>query len=276
MRRGTAARGLLAAGGALAAWGLFEAQWLDRRVVDVPVEGLPPALDGLTILHLSDLHAGSPSLNLRTLRAAVDFGVEQSPDMVAVTGDIVAHPRARDAVVAQLARLRPPLGTFAVLGNHDIGLTRDPFSRGMVLLDWGEAPVELLRDTAATVHLGETEIEVAGLEPQPWIDGISRPGELFGTQAGLRILLAHFPDAIADVPQGACNLVLSGHLHGGQICLPRPGGKVRLSHTEYDHLEGVHRVDGMTLVVSRGTGTTLVPFRLAARPEVALLRLLRG
>ena len=67
MRRGTAARGLLAAGGALAAWGLFEAQWLDRRVVDVPVQGLPPALDGLTILHLSDLHAGSPSLNLRTL-----------------------------------------------------------------------------------------------------------------------------------------------------------------------------------------------------------------
>ncbi len=276
MRRGTAARGLLAAGGALAAWGLFEAQWLDRRVVDVPVQGLPPALDGLTILHLSDLHAGSPSLNLRTLRAAVDFGVEQSPDMVVVTGDIVAHPRARDAVVAQLARLRPPLGAFAVLGNHDIGLTRDPFSRGMVLLDWGDAPVELLRDTAATVRLGETEIEVAGLEPQPWIDGISSPGELFATQAGLRILLAHFPDAIADVPEGSCNLVLSGHLHGGQICLPRPGGKVRLSHTEYDHLEGVHRVGAMTLVVSRGTGTTLVPFRLAARPEVALLRLAPG
>jgi predicted MPP superfamily phosphohydrolase len=67
--------------------------------------------------------------------------------------------------------------------------------------------------------------------------------------------------------------VLAGHLHGGQICLPRPGGRLRLSHTHWRYLDGVHRVGDLTLVVSRGTGTTLVPFRLLARPEVALLRL---
>ena len=273
MRPAAAASGLLAAGGAVVAWGLFEAQWLQRNVVDVPVAGLPPALDGLTILHLSDLHAGSPSLNMRTLRLAVDFGVEQRPDMVVITGDVIAHPRGRQGVIEQLSRLSPPLGGYASLGNHDIGLTRDPFSRGMVMLDWGGCGVELLRDRAVTVrHAGE-EIEIAGLEPQPWIDGVSRPGDLFGRTAGLRILLAHFPDAIADVPAGACHLVLAGHLHGGQICVPRPGGKVRMSHTRYPHLEGVHRVGDVTLVVSRGTGTTLVPLRIAARPEVSLLRL---
>jgi len=123
----------VAAGGALAAWGAFEAQWIERRVVDVPVAGLDPALDGLSILHLSDLHAGSPSFNLRTLRKAVVFGVETQPDMVVITGDIVAHPRARRAVIEQLARLSPPLGSYASLGNHDIGLTRDPFSRAAEL-----------------------------------------------------------------------------------------------------------------------------------------------
>ena len=263
----------VAAGGALAAWGAFEAQWIERRVVDVPVAGLDPALDGLSILHLSDLHAGSPSFNLRTLRKAVVFGVETQPDMVVITGDIVAHPRARRAVIEQLARLSPPLGSYASLGNHDIGRTRDPFSRGMVLEDWEEAPVQLLRDTSATVELSGVRIEIAGMEPQPWIDGIARPWELFRSNARLRILLAHFPDAIDDLPPGSADLVLAGHLHGGQICLPGPRGRVRLSHTEFTYLDGTHRVGDTTLVVSRGTGTTLVPFRLVARPEIALLRL---
>ena len=76
-------------------------------------------------------------------------------------------------------------------------------------------------------------IEIAGMEPQPWIDGVARPWELFRSDARLRILLAHFPDAIDDLPPGSADLVLSGHLHGGQICLPGPRGKVRLSHTEF-------------------------------------------
>jgi len=67
--------------------------------------------------------------------------------------------------------------------------------------------------------------------------------------------------------------MLAGHLHGGQICVPVPGGKIRLSHNDWTYVEGVHRVGDTTLVVSRGTGTTLVPFRLMARPEVSLLRL---
>jgi uncharacterized protein len=263
----------VAAGGALAAWGLFESQWLERRTVDVPVAGLDPALDGLSILHLSDLHAGAPSFNLRTLRMAVSFGVEMQPDMVVITGDIVAHPRARRAVIEQLARLSPPLGSYAALGNHDIGLTRDPFSRGMILEDWEEAPVRLLRDTSATVELSGVPIEIAGMEPEPWIEGVSRLEDLFRSNARLRILLAHFPDAVDDLPAGACDLVLAGHLHGGQICLPGPNGKVRLSHTEFAYLDGTHRVGDTTLVVSRGTGTTLVPFRFVARPEIALLRL---
>jgi predicted MPP superfamily phosphohydrolase len=273
-RRALAA--LVAGGGLLAGWGLFEAQWLERRELRVPVAGLPPELDGLSILHLSDFHAGTPSLNLRTMQSAVAYGVSQQPDMVVVTGDIIAHPRGQQPVFDQLARLDPPLGMYASLGNHDTGSTRDPFSRGVVPDSWGDAPVQLLRDRSVMVEHGGVPIEVAGLEPEPWIRGRSRPERLFSGPGGLRILLAHFPDVVDDLPPGTCSLVLAGHLHGGQICLPRPGGRLRLSHTRWRYLDGIHRVGDTTLVVSRGTGTTLVPFRLLARPEASLLRLTPG
>ncbi len=262
-----------AAGAALAAWGLYESQWLETKTVALPVAGLPPELDGLSILHLSDFHAGSPSLNLRTMRMAVSFGVEQQPDMVVVTGDIVTHPRGERAALEQLARLDPPFGMYGVLGNHDTGATRDPFSRGMVPASWGAAPMQLLRDRSVVVEAHGCAIEVAGMEPDAWSLRTARPHELFQRDDAFRILLAHFPDVVDDLPSGTCQLVLAGHLHGGQICLPTPRGRMRLSHTEWRYLEGVHRVGDTTLVVSRGTGTTLVPFRLLARPEVVLLRL---
>jgi predicted MPP superfamily phosphohydrolase len=264
---------LAAAAGALAAWGLFESQWLETRTVSFPVVRLPPELDGLSILHLSDFHAGSPSFNLRTMRMAVSFGVEQQPDMVVVTGDIITHPRGERPVLEQLARLDPPLGMFGALGNHDTGATRDPFSHGVVPESWGAAPMQLLRDRSVVVDAHGCAIEVAGMEPDTWSRGAGRAQELFQRPDSFRILLAHFPDVVDDLPFGACQLVLAGHLHGGQICLPTPAGRMRLSHTEWRYLEGVHRVGDTTLVVSRGTGTTLVPFRLLARPEVVLLRL---
>jgi predicted MPP superfamily phosphohydrolase len=260
---------------ALAGWGLFESQWVHTGVLEVPVAGLPPALDGLGILHLSDFHAGTPSLNLRSMRKAVDFGVAVRPDLVAVTGDTVSHPRGERPVRDELARLRPPLGMFAVTGNHDVGSTNDPFSRGVIPEDWSPALVDLLRDRSVVVHHAGTRIEVAGTDAEAWLGGGSSPPpqELFHEPGAFRILLAHFPDVAARLPAGSCSLVLAGHLHGGQICLPTPRGKARLSHTTWQFDEGVFRHGDTTVVVSRGTGTTLVPFRLLARPESVLLRL---
>jgi predicted MPP superfamily phosphohydrolase len=264
---------LTAAGAALAGWGLFESQWLEAHELGVPVAGLPAELEGLSILHLSDFHAGTPSLNLRCMAKAVVYGVEQQPDMVVITGDLVTHPRGERAVLDQLARLQPPLGMYAVLGNHDVGDTRDPFSRAVIPDDWGAAAVVLLRDRAVTVPARGHMIEIAGMEARGWSPGAAEPAALFQEDGALRILLAHFPDVVDDLPAGGCDLVLAGHLHGGQICLPRPGGRMRLSHTHWKYLDGIHRVGDITLVVSRGVGTTLVPFRLMARPEAALLRL---
>jgi predicted MPP superfamily phosphohydrolase len=268
---------LAAAGAGAAAWGLFEAQWVQCRTCDVEVDALPAVLDGLTVLHVSDLHAGTPSLNMRAFRKAVDFGVEARPDLVALTGDIVSHPRSSRPVVRELERLRPPLGIVAVLGNHDVGASNDPFSRGAIIDDWGDAPVTLLNGETRTIATRGATVEVGGLDAQAWLDGRAPPpGELFSDAADLRLLLAHFPEAAETLAPGSADLVLCGHLHGGQICLPTPRGKLRLAHGVHRFREGIYRDGGTTVVVTRGLGTTLVPFRLAARPEVSLLRLRPG
>jgi predicted MPP superfamily phosphohydrolase len=262
------------AGAALAAWGLFEAQWVEGRELAIGVPGLPVELDGMTVLHLTDFHAGTPSLNVRAVQKAAAMGSRWQPDLVALTGDILSHGRARDAVVAALERLHPPLGIFAVLGNHDVGDTHDPFSRGIVIDDWGRAPVTLLRDRSAVVEWRGCEIELAGVDPCLYAEGRNRPPEqLFARLGALRVLLSHFPEVPDEMPAGACALALCGHLHGGQICLPGPAGKIRLSHRAYRYDEGIFEEPETTVVVSRGLGTTLVPFRLFARPEVSLLRL---
>jgi predicted MPP superfamily phosphohydrolase len=267
-------RALVAAGAGAAAWGLFESQWVECRHLDVQVSGLPAVLEGLTILHVSDLHAGTPSLNMRAFRKAVDFGMEVEPDLVALTGDIVSHPRASLPVVAELERLQPPLGIVAVLGNHDVGASNDPFSRGAVIEDWGRAPVTLLRGETHAIEARGVRIEVGGLDAAAWLGRRARPaGELFSDAAGLRLLLAHFPEAAEELAPGSADLVLCGHLHGGQICLPTPWGKLRLAHGVHRFREGIYRDGATTVVVTRGLGTTLVPFRVAARPEVSLLRL---
>jgi hypothetical protein len=90
-------------------------------------------------------------------------------------------------------------------------------------------------------------------------------------EADLRILLFHFPDVVRHLPPGAFDLVLAGHLHGGQICIPTPRGKVRLEHSARRALGGLARNSGRVLHVSRGLGTSFVPFRFLARPEATRL-----
>ena len=93
------------------AWGLFVAQWVGYVERDVSVPGLPPALDGLRILHITDFHLGTVSFNGRALRKAVSWAARQDLDLVAVTGDLVSRQRGVPALARELARLHPRYGT---------------------------------------------------------------------------------------------------------------------------------------------------------------------
>src|SRR5207245_1573682 len=90
-------------------------------------------------------------------------------------------------------------------------------------------------------------------------------------EADLRILIAHDPQLVDQLPPGTFDLVVAGHMHDGQICLPYPGGKLRLAHLGASYTRGLYRRPGGMLHVSAGLGTTFVPFRFAARPEATEL-----
>ena len=264
-------RGALVASAAGLAWGLFESQWIERRVLDVGMPDLPAALDGFRILHLSDFHLGSPSLNSRALRNAVDWADGLDSDLVAVTGDLVSSPRGEKVLLELLPRVAGRHGTYAVLGNHDVAITRDPFSGAREIDDLASAGAVLLRDEAVTLEIAGVRVQLVGTDARAAMVGRSHPWELADPDADLRILLCHFPDVVDRLPPGSFHLVLAGHLHGGQICLPTPAGKIRFANLGPPYPEGIFDVRGTTLVVSRGLGTTFLPFRFFARPECSQL-----
>jgi uncharacterized protein len=251
---------------AVLAWGLFEAQWVDLVERDLPVRGLHPDLDGLRVLHISDFHLGTLSLNGRALRKAVDWATRRDLDLVAVTGDLVSRRRGVRTLTHELGRLHPRHGTFAILGNHDIASTRDPFSRPADLTELREAT--LLEHGSETVRIGDRTVQVAGGDPARFQEP---HGPLVDPDADFRILLGHFPDVVKWLLPGEFHVILVGHLHGGQICLPTPRGKIRLEHLRAAYWEGVFELPVGTLHVSRGLGTSFVPFRFLARPEATLL-----
>src|SRR6185312_8580744 len=103
----------------------------------------------------------------------------------------------------------------------------------------------------------------------------ARPHELADREASLRLLLCHFPRIIERVPAASFDLILAGHLHAGQICIPLPRGRVTLAHPRARFVTGLYETRAGTMHVSPGTGTTFVPFRFFARPEVTELVLRR-
>jgi uncharacterized protein len=256
----------------LLAYGLFEAGWLRTRVLEVEIPGLPEELDGLRIAHLSDFHLGAPSRGRIATERAVAWVAQRRPDLVCVTGDLVSHPRGVPLLVELLGALERPL---VVLGNHDVAVTRDPFSRSAELEGLGEVST-LLRDEATTVGHGECAIQVVGTDAVTYPKGGARPWELADPEVGLRILLCHFPGIAPKLPAGSFDLVLAGHLHAGQIVVPYPGGRMLLAHLGSRYVAGLYPGPGGVMHVSSGTGTTFVPIRFCARPEVTELVLRRA
>ncbi len=244
----------------LLAYGWFEAGWLRKRVREVQIDELPPGLDGLRIAHLSDFHLGPPSRGERAVARAVAWTRERRPDIVCITGDLLSHPRAQ----GRLNELVRGLDAYVVLGNHDVAVTRDPFSRTVVL---DTLPATLLVGESRTLELRGARVQVAGTAP-----GYDTAIPEADPAAALRILLSHYPRL--RVP--GYDVVLAGHMHAGQIVLPYPGGKIRFAHLRSRLVEGIYEEGGVTLHVSPGLGTTFVPFRFFARPEATELVLRSG
>ncbi|MGZ4388499.1 MAG: metallophosphoesterase [Gaiellaceae bacterium] len=259
--------------GAVAAAGLgygwFEAGWVRLRELELAVPGLPPALVGLRIAHLSDFHLGIPSRGVHAVERAVAWVEERWPDLVVVTGDLLSRPRAEPELRRHLERLGAP---WLVLGNHDFAWSRDPFSRPVEFGDL--APARLLSDESVELELRGVRVEIAGVNPLSWLR--KRSSGFPDSDADFHLLLCHFPRALDYVPEGRWDLILAGHMHAGQIVIPYGFGKLHLAHLGARYTEGVYRRGGTVMHVSPGLGTTFVPFRLFARPEATELVLVQS
>jgi predicted MPP superfamily phosphohydrolase len=247
---------------------LFEAGWVRLRELELELPGLPPELDGLRIVHLSDFHLGVPSPGIGAVWQAAVWTRERRPDLVAITGDLLTHPRG-EPMLRRLVRVLP-LPTVAVLGNHDVALSRDPQARRSDLREL--EPATLLRDDGRLLELRGRSVWIAGADPRLIVRGRHRldPNAL-AREADFSILLCHYPRVLDGLEPGRFDLVLAGHMHDGQITLPYPGGKVLLAHPSARYTRGVYRNAAATMHVSAGLGTTFVPFRFAARPEATEL-----
>lgn len=259
------------AGAFLIAYGLFEAGWLRTRILEIELDGLPSELDGLRIAHLSDFHLGMPSRGLVATERAIAWTASRDPDLVFITGDLLSRPCGEPRLRELLLRLGRP---YVVLGNHDIASTKDPFSRAAVLDDLREAV--LLGDEAAEVTVRGVRIQIVGVAPESYIGEIADPWLLADPTAELRILLCHFPGIVRHHTSTAFGLILTGHHHAGQIAIPYPGGKLALAHPRAHDLVGMVETPCGPMHVSPGLGTSLLPIRFFARPEVTELVLRRA
>ena len=264
--------GFFFGGAALAglAWGHFEAGWVRFRTLHVPLVRLPLELDGLRIVHLSDFHLGVPSRGARAVERAVEWAAARDPDLVCISGDLLSRPRAEPELRRLVARLPR---CYAVLGNHDYALSRDPFSSPAPLAEL--EPATLLADESRTLEIRGRRVQVVGIDPRSYRRRLAHPERHVDSEADLRILLCHFPYVFDRLRQDAYDVVLAGHLHDGQISIPYGRGKLRLAHLSWRYTEGLYRGPAGTMHVSPGLGTTFVPFRFFARPEATELVLQR-
>ena len=240
------------------------------RRVDVPIAGLPAALHGFTIAQISDLHVGA-TIKRDYLERVVDAVNGLNADMIAVTGDLV------DGSVSDLSRDTEPLsrltarhGAFFVTGNHEYYSGAGPWIREIrrlgleVLIN---EHVVLRHEGASVVVAGVTDISGGYFDPAHRSDPeAAMTGAPDG--AGVKLLLAHQPKSAFAAAQAGFDLQLSGHTHGGQFF---PWNYVvRLFHP---FTTGLHRVDRLSVYISRGTGYWGPPKRLGAPSEITYLRL---
>lgn len=281
-RRFLAATGLALAGAAAA--GLYarfgETHWIEFTRRRLPVEGLPAALGGHTLAHLSDLHAGG-SMDDAWLASVLARVRALDPDFVVYTGDLVTHrfggdpvPRL-ERVLARAPRGRS--GTFGVLGNHDGG---DGYRSSPFLAERADAVVRTAAAAGITM-LRNAHAVAAGLAFTGVEDLWARRTDLARAFAGLdprhpAVHLVHNPD-IADLPgwAGRRGWLLAGHTHGGQVRLgPLPPPALNVRNRRY--VSGAYALGGgRRLYVSRGVGY-VAPLRFGVRPEVALFTLERA
>ena len=234
-----------------------------RNVVRLP--NLPGAFEGFTILHLSDLHA---DMSGPAMQRAAELATDLQYDLCVLTGDYRGRTHGDCGPTLEgMSRLREALRSdiYAVLGNHDsIAMVPDLEALG----------IRMLLNECVAIERGGAAIYVAGVDDAHFYraDNIEKAAADI-PRGCVSILLSHTPEIYRQAAHAGFDLMLSGHTHGGQICLP--GGIPVLLEAELPRAfgAGAWRHAEMAGYTSVGTGSSVVPVRFNNRPEITLHQL---
>ena len=257
------------------AWG-NSALELNTYTINSPL--LPDGFDGFRIAHVSDLHNTEIGKDNKKLLAMLQ---DAEPDIIAITGDLIDSRNTDVEVALQFIREAVKIAPcYYVTGNHESRISE----YAVLKAGMETAGVVILEDARTEISLGGKTITLIGVnDPSFRTNNLSGDSvtvmdtkltQLHADDDCFTILLSHRPELFDTYVKNNIDLVLSGHAHGGQFRLPFIGGLVAPHQgmfPEYD--AGLYTEGNTNMIVSRGVGNSIFPFRINNRPEMLLIEL---
>lgn len=230
---------------------------------------LPDSFKNYRIVQLSDLHNKKFGDNGKKL---ADKVLKLNPNIVVITGDIIDSNHCNiNTAIDTVKKIADTVPVYYVNGNHELLINQEKQNELYSGLE--HCGVIILHDTYTNLKINKDEISLIGLSDDNLSD-ISLNKILESVDTDYKILLAHEPQYIEDFSNCDIDLIFSGHAHGGQVRLPFIGGLVAPDQGFFpDYTEGVFEKNNTSMIISRGLGNSIIPVRIANRPEIVCVDL---
>lgn len=263
---------------ALIIWTAWGNTALELNRYTISSDRLPKAFDGYRIAHVSDLHnteMGKDNEKLLTMLREAD------PDIIAITGDIIDSRNTDIDIALQFTRTAMEIAPcYYVTGNHEARLSEfDKLKEGMIelgvaVLEDGRINLEQSGETISLLGVSDPSFQTDYLFGDSETVMQSKLHEITNEEDTYTILLSHRPELFEVYTESKVDLVLSGHAHGGQFRIPFVGGLVAPNQGLFPKYDaGIYTEENTNMIVSKGIGNSILPFRFNNRPEVILIEL---
>lgn len=263
----------------LVVWTIWGNTALTVSTVVISGSRIPLSFSGFRIAQVSDLHNDEFGENNMELLQTLS---ENTPDIIVITGDLVDSQHTDMDVALDFAKGAVQIApVYYVTGNHEAWIQQyDELKTGLEMIG-----VTVLEDEAIQLEQGDEEVTLVGLsDPDFTVNGDmfgevpamvgTKLGELTDIEDSYTILLSHRPELFETYADCEIDLVLSGHAHGGQFRLPFVGGLIAPNQGIFPKYDaGLYTENNTTMIVSRGIGNSVIPFRFNNRPEIVLVEL---
>lgn len=263
---------------ALIIWTAWGNAALELNTYTISSDRLPVAFDGYRIAHVSDLHnteMGKDNEKLLTILREAD------PDIIAITGDVIDSRNTDIDMALQFTKAAMEIAPcYYVTGNHEARVSEyDELKEGMielgvVVLEDGRIKLEQAGETISLLGANDPSFQTDYLFGDSETVMLSKLQDIINEEDTYTILLSHRPELFEVYKESKVDLVLSGHAHGGQFRIPFVGGLVAPNQGLFPKYDaGLYTEENTNMIVSKGIGNSILPFRFNNRPEVILIEL---